>query len=425
MLKAASMLSYPNFYYTVNNHLNTSNLYSNLKFYNKFEALRYKQSVPSSELYLNWFDEIWKTIDYTTEPQESLEELKRQRALKIRDNYKYIRLWFSGGVDSFSALNTFLVNNIHIDEIAYWSRPVNSYKFIDPDNEIKAATEPYLKKIQPLIPNTKIVPYKFTPQHLIDKARDMHNKGTNALISGKETEMEIVAECRDLYCSAAWSSGFVNLEGGIKPTLAKINEEWYFYINDRQMCLYDQFEDFFFDPEDPKLYLKTLHTFSKYIDSMNQTTEQLKEYSKKIDKYENKVNFLPHIGREHAFDKSSMIKYILPGNATPTVTVGNNKIHFRHVRVSEVMRAVKDIPEVQAAVDKWIEIINQYNFEFKQHINENIYGDPDAVLGFKQIFSKYYNLKNKNDFKWQVSNADNKINSNTVIENDIIRIAPS
>lgn len=425
MLKASDMLSYPNFYYTINTHQSANNLFSNLKFYNKFEALRYKQSLPNAEVYLNWFDDVWQKTDYTTEPLESIEDLKRQRALKIRDKYKYIRLWFSGGVDSFSALNTFLVNNIHIDEIAYWSRPVNSWKHIDPDNEIKAATEPYLKKIQPLIPKTKIVPYRFTIDHLKEKARDMYKRGTASLISGKETEMEIITECRDNYWSAAWTSDFVNLEGGIKPSLAKIDDEWYFYINDRQMCLYDQFEDFFFDTEDPKLYLKTLHTFSKYVDSFNFSKEQLKEYSKKLDKYENKVNFLPHIGREHAFDKSSMIKYVAPHGSAISLTFGTDiKINFHHFRVAEIMRTIKDDPTVIHSVKQWLELVNQFNSEFTSDVNTHN-GSPDAARGFKPIFSKYYNLKNKNDFKWQVANPINKIGNQIVVENDIVRIAPS
>ena len=56
-------------------------------------------------------------FDWSKEPTESWKELKKQRAQHIRDNYDYVVLYFSGGSDSTTVLNSFYDNNIYIDEI--------------------------------------------------------------------------------------------------------------------------------------------------------------------------------------------------------------------------------------------------------------------------------------------------------------------
>ena len=56
-------------------------------------------------------------IDWTKEPKESLKELCKQHAQYIRDSYDYVILYFSGGSDSTTVLNSFLDNDIKIDEI--------------------------------------------------------------------------------------------------------------------------------------------------------------------------------------------------------------------------------------------------------------------------------------------------------------------
>lgn len=70
-------------------------------------------NVESVAAYLTEFD----SVDWQTEPLESMKELSKQRAQHIRDTYDYIILYHSGGSDSTTVLNSFLDNNIFIDEI--------------------------------------------------------------------------------------------------------------------------------------------------------------------------------------------------------------------------------------------------------------------------------------------------------------------
>jgi hypothetical protein len=95
-------------YYTVGN---------NFKTYSKLEAI---EEMQRTGIHLEWhFNKPqYSVIDWTQEPMESLDELYRQRAQQIRDNYDYIVVWYSGGPDSWCVLDSFIKNGIKVDEIA-------------------------------------------------------------------------------------------------------------------------------------------------------------------------------------------------------------------------------------------------------------------------------------------------------------------
>jgi hypothetical protein len=87
------------------------------KFFSKLEAA-HEHERASLPLKWDFNDAVFSTLDWTVEPPESLEELYRQRAQQIRDKYDYLVLWFSGGADSSNILNTFINNDIKLDEVA-------------------------------------------------------------------------------------------------------------------------------------------------------------------------------------------------------------------------------------------------------------------------------------------------------------------
>jgi len=88
-----------------------------LKFYSKLEAI---EMHTKTGIHPHWdFNEaVYSSYDWTVEPIENILELYRQRAQQLRDQYDYIILMFSGGADSTNIFDTFLSNNIYIDEVA-------------------------------------------------------------------------------------------------------------------------------------------------------------------------------------------------------------------------------------------------------------------------------------------------------------------
>jgi hypothetical protein len=122
-------------------------------------------------------DKHFSSFNWTKEPNESLKTLYKQRAIQLRDSYKYLILSYSGGSDSHEVLETFLENNIFIDEIyiSNWEKLLNKIDRNEllQDEHLKFFMEyelnviPMMKKIKEKSPNTKI--------SIIDSSDFLHN----------------------------------------------------------------------------------------------------------------------------------------------------------------------------------------------------------------------------------------------------------
>ena len=86
-------------------------------FFDKAECLRFASKIRNYQITYHFYDEVYNTIDWTKNPDQSLESMYRDRAHKIREKYDYVALLFSGGCDSTNMLKSFIKNNIRIDEI--------------------------------------------------------------------------------------------------------------------------------------------------------------------------------------------------------------------------------------------------------------------------------------------------------------------
>lgn len=88
---------------------------------NKVEALialtSLKKLGKNVIIYFRYYDNIWKTFDFSLCGKTSLDTLYKERALQLRDKYQYLILKYSGGSDSHNILMTFLKNNIKLDAL--------------------------------------------------------------------------------------------------------------------------------------------------------------------------------------------------------------------------------------------------------------------------------------------------------------------
>lgn len=110
-------------------------------------------------------NDVFGSLNYTQEPGTPLLELYRIRAQQLRDKYDYIRLEFSGGSDSATALYSFVNNNIHLDEVVV-KYPKTGEKNVEDDpfnykpentlSEFKYAALPILNWLKTQAPKTKI-----------------------------------------------------------------------------------------------------------------------------------------------------------------------------------------------------------------------------------------------------------------------------
>jgi hypothetical protein len=135
----------------------------NQHYLNKTEAV-YNATKNNQPLKWYFHEEVFGKINWSQRPAGTLEDLYRERAQQIRDNYDHVIVMFSGGMDSWTVLHSFLSNNIHIDEVyTSWPRAERKFKKLSKDldqsnigSEYEFAVMPVLKHIEKNYPNTNI-----------------------------------------------------------------------------------------------------------------------------------------------------------------------------------------------------------------------------------------------------------------------------
>lgn len=136
-------------------------------FFSKAECLRYATKIKNYDVEYHYFDSVYSSLSWKNEPKESLEELYKRRAEQLREKYDYIVLAYSGGADSCNVLDSFLNNNIPIDEVVttYPLKAIEKLKpFFNPNDrkpgnlifEFSEAASPKLQEVASKYPNVKI-----------------------------------------------------------------------------------------------------------------------------------------------------------------------------------------------------------------------------------------------------------------------------
>jgi hypothetical protein len=246
----------------------------------KHDALTYKKTLPHATVYFHWFDDAFARLNVSVEPFQTHDELCRQRAQELRDTYGYLRLWFSGGADSQTALDSFVNNGIHLDEIIITSFPdnVNSNSPTNTsDREIAIAAIPALQSIKHKLTQTKIT-------ILLPNATDIGNWFNGATDPDKISGFDSLDGNLAFNMELGWAMGvklkdpgpldFCDILGGSKVKLWKNKNKWYFYFPD--VALHDAMfslrtEDFFVSKNIPNLYLKTVYMLRQFHVNSNST----------------------------------------------------------------------------------------------------------------------------------------------------------
>jgi hypothetical protein len=136
-----------------------------IMFQKKIEALLYSKTKNEP---VQWYfqDHLYSKYPWHIEPEQSLDELYDTRAKELREKYDYLILCFSGGADSYNVLETFIRQNIHLDEIVslstgYTVKTHANLDVKDTSNDNLPAehvlnTIPRLKYASEKLPKTKI-----------------------------------------------------------------------------------------------------------------------------------------------------------------------------------------------------------------------------------------------------------------------------
>ena len=258
------------------------------KTYSKIEALEY-HAVSKKPVVWHYNTDVYGQFNWSVEPPGSLDSWYTARALQIREQYDYLVLWYSGGADSANILNTFIKNNIFIDEIAQYAtldgpESKDSYQ----NKEVFATSIPKTKK---LIENNPV--YKNTVHRVVDVGTLMQQVMTNndnkwdffyrvnqyySINSLSRTQMrETVPEYKKLIESGKKVCFIWGIE---KPDVSVKDNQFYIHFRDGQdhgvtahaqmlnrPWEYDEF--FYWAPNMPQLPAKQGHVLRRYLDQLS------------------------------------------------------------------------------------------------------------------------------------------------------------
>ncbi len=208
------------------------------------------------------FDHYWQKYDWTVRPDQDWQTLMQRRCWNLRNNFDWVRLWYSGGRDSHPILECFLKNNIPIDELAVWYNPYDQQRGPEVTNVIM----PLIKKIVAANPNIKVTVVDLRLEdydHFFKDERWMEQKigmpgGTWLFYPGQSISMYLRRP--DLFPQRDLGIRDVNLFGLEKPRLVLDQGKWYFQAVDIQYSMHwgpDEIaEMFYLHPDFPELHAK-------------------------------------------------------------------------------------------------------------------------------------------------------------------------
>jgi hypothetical protein len=250
------------FYWSVKNY-ETGTVTS---FNTKIDAFLYCNTLTHATAHFHWYEDAFARLGIGVEPVETLAELCKQRAQELRDTYQYIRLWYSGGADSHTALMSFIDNDIHLDEIIVDHKLDKNSNIVTKtcNQEIDLVTIPSLKTLANKLTKTKITLNQITIHDLENRYKHGINQPLewDMLQFGQHTSpaffKTLLATNKKNYC---------DLFGGTKARIYKKHHAWYMYQVDTVIPLFmlsDHSEDFFISRNIPALYLKTVYALKHY-----------------------------------------------------------------------------------------------------------------------------------------------------------------
>lgn len=227
--------------------------YAGTRYDQKFKAIE-AAGKNSFSIKFHAFNDAFHNFNWSVEPSQTFKQLCDMRAFQIREQYPYIKLYFSGGADSVTMLNAFLRNNIFLDEIVCYR-----YSLVDDFDcrsniEVNNYAIPYLLSLN--LNKTKI--------KILDHGKSYFDK---LLKDDKFFYMKNRIDLREYYLPKIKGKNFCHLFGDADPMVQKIDNKWYETIYD-STCFseyrYRNMEMFFTSENLLELHSKQCHLIKKY-----------------------------------------------------------------------------------------------------------------------------------------------------------------
>jgi len=254
-----------------------------IKFHSPFAAFLYGSiHDPHTFPRFNFFDAEFSLIDWTSEPTLSFQTLCDLRAHQLRNKYDRLILLFSGGTDSITVYNTFVRNNIHIDEIVVVYSGTDAEIFLPTDlarwvitNHKDKTTKITLRTYQTHDDTVEYEKRLLNENFLIED--DDNFRHQDAKFCMPVVHSELINQSYDNYSHCV-------ITGFEKPRLIELNDGYYFEFLDKvfsSVMMRQNIEFFFVSPDMPELHAKQCHMMLNYCLKTNTTFTEIE----KIENY--------------------------------------------------------------------------------------------------------------------------------------------
>jgi len=234
----------------------------------------------------NFNNDVFGAQKWDEEPGVDLRELYRIRAQQLRDQYDYIRIEASGGGDSTTTIFSFLLNDIHIDEIIFrYPKSGEANLEIDATNfrcentlsEYEFAVKPLFNWIHTNYPKVKITVHDYSADMLANEDRDESwvYSAKEFLQPGHVTKFTNYQTIEQLH-TADGGKRICVLYGIDKPKICIRDDKWHLYFMDFQANYanpdvgdYNNItnEYFFWSPDLPEILIKQAHIVMNWFNS--------------------------------------------------------------------------------------------------------------------------------------------------------------
>jgi hypothetical protein len=205
------------------------------------------------------------------DPQQSIHALCKNHAIRLRESYDYVRLFFSGGSDSQLILDTFVRNNIHIDEIVMVKSgiPTTDYELDDVASKMLANNKNALQTTKITVSSMTTDEYRrfYVTDRWYENLIDI---GRSTRVGGTLRQQEY-KESINLYPTHGKT---VSIFGIDKPFVKYLNGKWYTYFLDVNLEYQEGESDwcsFYYD--DPLICAKQCHDLIRSIETNLSKTE--------------------------------------------------------------------------------------------------------------------------------------------------------
>ena len=280
-------------------------LHSGIYYKNKFEALLQTSRTGNTELRFYYHDHIWSNFKLNKLGKRPLSVLYKERAQQLRDRYDYLVLHYSGGSDSHNILQTFIKNNIKLDEVTVrWAKPLIDGQFYNANNLDTSPTnspsewdytiKPELEKLRLSNPEIKINIVDFTEniststydvKYLEDKILKLNTmRGALGSIAMR------LEENYESKLSTSNSKNIGHIFGIEKPMLFLQDNKLYFYFPDTafesmtmvEASAENRSEAFYWAPDFPELTIEQAYQAGLYFKANPSKIDLLNNGSKSL-----------------------------------------------------------------------------------------------------------------------------------------------